>query len=145
MLNTEVSRDLGRLETAPQLARLWLTSRMDQLGIADRLSGDARERVRLMASELVTNVVLHTRSSNAVITLRIGPTSVTVTVADDADQLPKLCHERTVLDGSGRGLRIVEALSAEWGVDRVRQGGKRVWFMVAFDLGFHPSRTAFRQ
>lgn len=141
MLTIEVSRNLGRLETAPQLARLWLTSRMDQLDLADHLSSDARERVRLMASELVTNVIQHTRSSNAMITLRLDPTSVTVTVTDEADQLPRLCDEGTGLDRSGRGLRIVDALSAEWGVESVRQGGKRVWFMLAFDLGFPPPRT----
>ena len=34
-------------------------------------------------------------------------------------------------DPSGRGLKIIDMLSAEWGVDHRAAAGKTVWFTVA--------------
>jgi hypothetical protein len=36
---------------------------------------------------------------------------------------------------TGRGLRIVDMLAAEWGVDHQRDSGKTIWFTVASPTG----------
>src|SRR4051812_13929345 len=96
--------------------------------VADACRGLARDVVeiaRLLTSELVTNALTHgtgpiqvevTRSANC----------VRVSVDDDESRLPhhSLAHPEAA---SGRGLMLVESLSARWGMTP-RHPGKRVWF-----------------
>ena len=81
--------------------------------------------VVLLTSELVTNAVVHAGTPIDVV-VRDLHGWVQVEVLDAGQQVP------VVVDGalaseSGRGLRIVAALSEAWGVDR-RRDGKTVWF-----------------
>ncbi len=92
----------------------------------------------LLASELVTNSVLHSSSSRpgATVTITIWSdmSSVLVEVTDaGGDSVP------TVHDGSdaedGRGLFLVEQLSARWGHRDDEEGGRVTWFEVQADPG----------
>lgn len=82
----------------------------------------------LLTSELVTNGVLHARTS-LVLGIVSGPETILVTVADDNEESPVQPppdDERP----SGRGLMLVGGLADDWGVQS-RDSGKTVWFTVA--------------
>jgi anti-sigma regulatory factor (Ser/Thr protein kinase) len=82
-----------------------------------------------MASELVTNAVVHGRPP---ITFRAWRTADRLTVAvGDQDRTPPTCQLPPAHQSHGRGLVIVNALAAHWGVDQSPEDGKRVWFDLA--------------
>jgi anti-sigma regulatory factor (Ser/Thr protein kinase) len=95
--------------------------------------GDLFDVVALLASELVTNAILHARSE-VELSVRLTPTAIRVEVADHSIQHP-VPREAAPEDTSGRGLALVETLASAWGVDE-RTGGKSVWFEVP-----RPDRT----
>ena len=84
--------------------------------------GLAGAEVGLVVSELVTNALVHTRSGwlggTVVVAVAGGWDSVTVHVHDlgaDGGQVPR--PQRAARDAEGgRGLAIVIAVSAEWGI-----------------------------
>lgn len=90
-----------------------------------------RDSVELIVSELLTNAHLHTR----------GPIEVAVTLLKNGirievsdSETDSRVHPRTasVTDANGRGLTIVNALSADWGVIYPDSGdGKTVWAEIA--------------
>ena len=77
----------------------------------------------VVVSELVTNAVVHTRASGRV-TVRWNGRRAVVQV-DDADPSPPVLLEPVPAIG-GRGLLLVDRLSAAWGTD-ARPDGKSVW------------------
>jgi anti-sigma regulatory factor (Ser/Thr protein kinase) len=86
--------------------------------------GELCQSVQLVASELVANAVRHARSA---VRLDVRPTQrgVLVEVADDSPRLPER-RDPGLFDESGRGLWLVDAMAASWGVEREPKG-KRVW------------------
>lgn len=101
--------------------------------VADRLLaddlGDLADTVSLIVSELTTNAVRHARSSFRVTMSRCG-SRVLVEVHDDSSA-PAFLRDREPFSLSGRGLHLVETLSAEWGMTPHAQGGKSVWASLA--------------
>ncbi|MCL2734913.1 MAG: SpoIIE family protein phosphatase [Actinomycetia bacterium] len=88
----------------------------------------------LLASELVGNVLVHTDQSAvlaATVTGEVGHRELKVEVSDRGDELP---HQRAPgeLASSGRGLMMLDILSAQWSV-RPESEGKTVWFSLAED------------
>jgi two-component sensor histidine kinase len=81
--------------------------------------------MRLVASELVTNALLHTDGSCTVTVGRAGHL-VTLVVTDDSPVAP-LRRDPEAMDDDGRGLAIVEMLSVAWGTTFDRAGTKSVW------------------
>jgi len=83
------------------------------------------EAAALLASELVTNALLHARASIVILGIQPGP-PIRIEVRDRNQRRP---HRRTPGPGvsSGHGLVMVEALAARWGAD-VDGRGKTVWF-----------------
>jgi anti-sigma regulatory factor (Ser/Thr protein kinase) len=95
------------------------------------LPADAIDDAVLVASELVGNAVRHTTaaaSDTLDISWDVDSSGVRVCVGDPSDQQPEL---RIVGDDepSGRGLKIVDAMSDDWGVERGARG-KTVWAHV---------------
>jgi anti-sigma regulatory factor (Ser/Thr protein kinase) len=86
------------------------------------------DTVELLTSEVVTNAIVHGRSGPQ-LAIEIDGHVVRVAVRDLSPELPvrRLGH---VDDVSGRGVVIVEELASAWGVERERNGAKRVWFEV---------------
>ena len=92
-----------------------------------RVGDEVVETVELLTSELVTNVVLHARSSpELVVSLDDGVVRVEVW---DSTATPPIRRSPDAQSASGRGINIVAELAAEWGVEKIPDG-KRVWFEV---------------
>ena len=89
------------------------------------------DAVELMVSELATNAVKHA-SSDFKLSIDDSGGEIRIEVRDTGRGEPVL-RSPTAMEPSGRGLRIVEALSRTWGtVDSAR--GKTVWFTLASEV-----------
>lgn len=86
--------------------------------------------VRLVASELVTNALVHAGTA-FVVTLRGTPGRVLLTVRDGSSAVPVPPPAGTALEPGGRGLAIVAELSDEWGTVRIHGQAKSVWASFA--------------
>jgi len=84
---------------------------------------DPEHLVELVATELVSNVVRHV-GEDFCLSISADGAIVTLTVQDPSPELPV---RRIPDEHGGRGLFIIEAVSASWGVDEIRDDGKRVW------------------
>jgi anti-sigma regulatory factor (Ser/Thr protein kinase) len=103
---------------------------------ATSLSVTLRDDAALLVSELMSNVVRH-GGATAVLTVGLGEGYLTVELHDDGAGRPAM--PSGPLDpsvASGRGLRILDRIAAEWGVEDDQDGtGKTVWFRLATDEG----------
>lgn len=88
---------------------------------------DILEAVELMATELATNCVQHARTPFK-LTIHDKQGQVRIEVRDTGQGRP-LPRSPTPIEPTGRGLRIVEAMSDSWGIDD-SSGAKTVWFTV---------------
>jgi hypothetical protein len=86
---------------------------------------DADDVAELLTDELVSNVVCHVGSSMEV-RARRGPSSIRIEV-DDTSREPPIRRDPDAFDEHGRGVMLVETLSADWGFD-VHADGKTIWF-----------------
>jgi anti-sigma regulatory factor (Ser/Thr protein kinase) len=93
------------------------------------------DEVRLVASELATNAVVHAQTEFTV-RLEARPDSLRLTVQDGSQTAPAPAQALPELAISGRGLVIVNLISHAWGVDEGQGGdGKSVW--ASFELRSH--------
>jgi DNA-binding NarL/FixJ family response regulator len=109
--------------TAPGAARRLVDDTLRRWDCADALG-----TVSLLVSELVTNAVVHAHAVPEVAVLLCAD-RIRVEVADDSPELPTP-RRAGIHDTSGRGLAMVEDMSAAWGADPDGNGGKVVWFEV---------------
>lgn len=116
----EVEATFRRSRRSPSQARRFVTGALAAWGCADQVCDAA-----LIATELATNAVLHTRTDFTVVLSRRPRGQIRIAVRDTSSLRPRPRHAGP-LDGSGRGLGLVEALAAGWGADLV-PGGKVVW------------------
>ena len=99
--------------------------------------GEFAQDAAIITSELVANAVQHACGNGAArigvtLTCAGNPAAVTVVVSDSSPQGP--VRRETPADGEqGRGLQIVEALSARWGW-RCEDGGKTVFAVLAREV-----------
>jgi anti-sigma regulatory factor (Ser/Thr protein kinase) len=85
------------------------------------------DRLVLAVNEVVTNAVLHARTTFSA-TVRRVPEGILVEVCDGNTRMPLV--GRTPPDAtSGRGLLILDSVGVAWGVER-RPEGKVVWLRV---------------
>ncbi|MFG2611452.1 ATP-binding protein [Streptomyces anulatus] len=109
-----------RLEAARR-ARLLVSTALQTWGFS--ACADAGT---LIVSELVANVVTHTRCRLARVTItRIGDDTVRIAVADTSRSVPAMASPAGDA-GSGRGLLLVDTLSDRWGC-RLHRSCKVVW------------------
>lgn len=98
---------------------------------AVRLPDELAHTGALLVSELVTNAILHGRSS-ATVELHRPAETLRVAVRDDNPELPSVGEHPALGAEAGRGLQIVSVLARRWGVEPC-DGGKAVWFELALD------------
>ena len=130
-----------RVELAPRPASAATARRSARVFAAThRLGDDLADTLCLVASELVTNAVLHARTT-LVLTLELHPGVARIGVRDRSPATPAV-RNYSPEAVTGRGLGVVAALSRAWGI--VADGdGKLVW--AEFDLdgtGGADSQTA---
>ena len=89
--------------------------------------GEAFDTARLVASELVTNAVLHA-GDRVVLAVQQRPGTLRIAVSDGGRDLPAARPHS--LGSNGRGMHVVARLAAAWGIDP-GQDGKTVWADVA--------------
>jgi hypothetical protein len=85
--------------------------------------------VRLVASELATNALVHAQTAFSV-TLEASERTVLLTVRDDSPALPSR-RAAQAMDPSGRGLAVVAIVSRDWGTSEDGAGSKAVWASFA--------------
>ena len=121
---TSNTHDLSCHTGAPSAARRW-TADCLRAHLGDRPPvPDLIDDAVLCVSELVTNAV-HAGCTSLRVELSFKDDGVRVGVVDDAPGRPAL-RSAGASERSGRGLRLVEAVSRRWGVDVVERG-KLVW------------------
>jgi len=133
-------------------ARLALAPDLDSVAVARQFVGaclrtwkldDAVDNVSLGVTELVANVVRHAPDTEAVGVHLAVADRITIAVLDgNPDHPTPAVLVDPLSPGGGRGLRIVAAVSREWGTHDT-DGGKAVWFSL--DLPHHapaPPRAA---
>jgi anti-sigma regulatory factor (Ser/Thr protein kinase) len=127
----------------PRLARLRLS--VDRSSVAsarsllDRLLASWRldrrvdpDAVKLVASELAANAVVHSGDPETVTVRYLGDV-VRIEVVDRSSRQPVARNDAADALG-GRGLHLVEALGSAWGSEPI-SGGKRVWCDLAVANG----------
>ena len=116
---SELSLD-GSLTSARD-ARAFSAELLEQWNV-----GDLADDVLLVVTELVNNAVTHARSE-CVLRISISPVSVRVEVTDQGIGAPDPLPPSTTRN-HGRGLHLVDALTAAWGFEpRAEGSGKTVW------------------
>jgi anti-sigma regulatory factor (Ser/Thr protein kinase) len=108
--------------------------RVRQFAIRTLASWGAQELeddVRVVASELATNALLHARTEFT-LGLTLDGDRLRVTLADGSSVQPRMRRFDSTESTTGRGLRMVAALAQAWGVEKDGLG-KAVWceFRVA--------------
>ncbi|NHC46444.1 ATP-binding protein [Motilibacter aurantiacus] len=100
--------------------------------VAERLRAAGLESVvadaQLAVSELVANAVIHART-DVTVRVELLASGARIFVHDESPTLPTPAALGTTAM-SGRGLVLVDAVSARWGVEPDPAGGKTVWFDV---------------
>lgn len=90
-------------------------------------TADAADVAELLASELVTNALIHT-DHGAVVTATVEESRLHVEVQDFMAGLPVRDVPTADLGTGGRGLVLVERLADAWGVRTAQGVGKVIWF-----------------
>jgi anti-sigma regulatory factor (Ser/Thr protein kinase) len=121
------ARSLPAESTSPGQARRWARLLLTAWGLDD----DRIEVAVLCLNELVTNALLHARTS-ARVELDLDESRLLVLVSDEGQAgTPTLKAQATQPDAvRGRGLALIEQLSAAWGTEWDRKG-MTVWFELA--------------
>jgi anti-sigma regulatory factor (Ser/Thr protein kinase) len=124
-LDVEASLRLPPSPSAAAMARKFIADFCSAAELPARLCQDAA----LMVSELVTNAVIHGRTSATVEVHRPADT-LRVTVRDDNPALPAIGDNPHLEAENGRGLLIVSRTADRWGIE-AGDGGKAIWFELS--------------
>ena len=116
MIHIEVPADLASIDTV----RSRLVTAAEGLGIADP------GPLALVASEIVTNAIVHARTGAHLTFRRVASDEVELAVTDHGAGDPQMRRPGDDQTG-GRGLQIVDALSSSWGVRHDGPDETTVW------------------
>jgi CheY-like chemotaxis protein/anti-sigma regulatory factor (Ser/Thr protein kinase) len=101
-------------------ARRFVAERLEEWGL-DSLFDDAL----LVTSELAANAIMHAESE-CVIRVSLTESTLRIDVLDSGTGTPEP-QPRSFTEEHGRGLVLVDAVTAAWGLDMVPGDGKVVW------------------
>jgi anti-anti-sigma factor len=128
---------LGPSAMSPAAARQFVheTCWQWQLHAVDEPTGplgaeELIDRAMLVASELVTNAVVHTHGPLR-LRLELVAERLHLAVADQSPRLLGLAADPGDPDAEGgRGLLVVDQLTSSWGVQHPPEGGKVIWCVL---------------
>jgi hypothetical protein len=113
--------------TAPRQARRF---------VADAVPGDPTMVAQLLVSELVSTCIRHEHAEDAVIEIAIQDINECVRVDVAMRDIGHTVHvDETVLEETGIGLEIMNALAYRWGVER-DPSEWRGWFELRGDFPY---------
>ena len=126
--------------TLPAAGRAaWVARQVTRETLAAWRVAHLEETAVLLISELVTNAVRHARPGRLAMALYLDADGAWLRIeVHDAD--PRMPQPRTpdMLDGSGFGFVLLEALAGKWGV-RQTVTGKAVWAELdTWQVANHP-------
>jgi anti-sigma regulatory factor (Ser/Thr protein kinase) len=102
--------------------------------LGDRVAASVFRDAQLLVSELVTNSVCHSgvpAGSEVIVSVDLTPGMVRLDVEDPGHAGTVALRAPEAGSGGGYGLNLVQALSERWGMERVAEGGTRVWAQLA--------------
>jgi len=112
-----------------RLARLLTVHQLGEWGWPP--SCELSESAALVVAELAANAVAHARVKGRGFRLTLtaeASDTLRIEVADPrGDRRPLACRTASPTDETGRGLLLVDALTAEWGTEPWPPSGKVVW------------------
>jgi DNA-binding NarL/FixJ family response regulator len=111
---------LGASLTSAREARVFTESALSEWQVAD-----ITDDVLLVVTELVNNAVTHARSG-CELRISVNPLTLRVEVVDEGSGTPDPLPPSSTRN-HGRGLHLIDALTAAWGYEPVPTGGKMVW------------------
>jgi anti-sigma regulatory factor (Ser/Thr protein kinase) len=129
---------LGIDAQAPGVTRAVIVSTL-----RDRVPALVLDNAKLVASELVTNSVLHCGASPddaLVFRVRLSSTIVGLEVEDPGRGATIAQRPADFDRGGGLGLNLVDTLSESWGVER-STAGTCAWARLALETGADPAET----
>jgi anti-sigma regulatory factor (Ser/Thr protein kinase) len=130
-----MSVELPATPRAPGFVRRLLTDAFELWGWGSR---DDREDAVFLASEVVSNAVEHAGGMPHLLLEVVHSDGwVRVSVADGSSLRP-IVRELEHHQPGGLGMRLVEGLSDQWGVED-HQSGKKVWFEKSAGSSSHVS------
>jgi anti-sigma regulatory factor (Ser/Thr protein kinase)/anti-anti-sigma regulatory factor len=119
---------LAPTPTAPAAARAFVREVCRYWQLA-RPDATVMDRAMLVADELVTNAVVHSRTEMR-LRLELRGDRLHIAVRDGSPGLLRLVAPDPQAEG-GRGLWLIEQLARSWGVNRHPDGGKVVWCVLS--------------
>ena len=127
--------ELPRALTSAALARRFVSDTLALWQLAA-----LRDAALLVTSELAANAITHADSAFR-IQLSLTATTLRIDVVDQGDgapepQLPSSSAEH------GRGLLIIDAMTAAWGIDKDADRGKVVWAEIALPTDHEVAATS---
>jgi DNA-binding NarL/FixJ family response regulator len=118
--DTEAVLDLPNELSSVSVARRFVRDKLTEWGLEEPL-----DDAQLVVSELAANALTHADSSYRVRITTSGA-ALRIEVEDGGAGTPEP-QPLTDTEEHGRGLHLVGALAASWGMDAGETGGKRVW------------------
>lgn len=116
----ELAAEFGAEREDPGRARRMVVAALRRKGYGDTLVQDAA----LVLTEMATNAVLHAGSSFS-ISVNSEDSMLRIAVAD-RDPLTVISASQKLIPRQGRGLGLIDAVSARWGTTVLAEG-KIVW------------------
>lgn len=119
---------------APRVARRFTRKFLADIGAGHQ----CQQMAELLVSELVTNAVVHARTT-ARLSVSVAGGTARIEVRDDGPGWPELREPHQ--SHGGYGLRLVDWMSQSWGISG-GAGGKAVWFTLPLSAAIPEARQA---
>jgi anti-sigma regulatory factor (Ser/Thr protein kinase) len=113
--------------------------------LRERAATSVLDNAQLLVSELVTNSVRHSGAATddeLVVRMSLAREAFRLEVEDSGQDGFVAPRSTDPVTGGGIGLNLVQTLSERWGVERVLEGGTRVWAQLLRAPGGGASRSA---